>query len=183
MYPQHPNPAGQGQPGNAPSGPYGAPGPDQGAPGWQPPSAAQQKKSPLPLIGLIAGLALLLGGGITSLIMFTKDSPASTAQGAAEQFVKAFNDRDLQTLNGMLCLGSRIQQSDFERERNKDAKMVLLRVRTINDDQAVATFTVDVGTDSSGGELLMSRTDGGWTLCEERVARLTSLSTPSRTTG
>jgi flagellar basal body-associated protein FliL len=170
-YPQ----AGQGgyqQPGQ---GGYGQPGQPSyaqatlvGAP--QLPDAKRKRNL---LIAIVVAAVVLIGGGATLLIvLLNKDGggPAQTAQGTADVFIKAVNDKDFDTLRSISCASTQgsidTQRASIEKNLTRWEGGTLGPI-TFSENDTVAKSSIKYGSNSSSTVRFYKNQKGSWLFCDD----------------
>lgn len=174
--PQEP-PASQGLPayGSPPAPPPGnfaGPGPyPPPAPGWFA-APGQNPLPPLPrrrtglLIGVVAAVVLVVGGGITWLLLSKNSKDTDTAEGAANALVAALNDRDVDAWNDLTCDTMHVTVAEMgELDEKAHPTASVASVETFNETGATATLTLTDGTKTETETFEMTKDERGWTAC------------------
>lgn len=84
--------------------PWGPPpGAFDGFGGLAGPAAKQPRKRTGPVIGALAATVVVLGGGVTAIVLLTEGGDTGTPAGVAQQAVEALNARDTQRYAALMC--------------------------------------------------------------------------------
>lgn len=132
------------------------------------PSQAPTRSNRGVIIGILIAV-LVIGGGASAWLLSSPTADRSTARGAAEAFVSAVNNRDINAIEQVVC------SKDRSAVRNRTGvagalSQITLRLNSVESsgDRGTAEFTAtaiigDVG--SSKAPLKRDRDSGLWTVC------------------
>lgn len=118
----------------------------------------------------MAAVVLLVGGGVTWLLLSRDGTDTDTAQGAANALAAALDDRDVEAWNALTCDDQHVTADDMaELDENGGAKASVTSVETISDTSATATLALSNGTRTESETFEMTKGEQGWTLCSGDV--------------
>lgn len=155
--------------------------PDEHAPDTAPPSGIDPygepdgaKKRRLPLLLTVVGLLAVAGGVVLAVVLLTGGGgKGSTPQDTAQSFAEAFNDRDADGIQDLLCqadldaIGKAkedLQATAFRGVPEK-AQITVDRIDTTSDTEAMAHFKATGATQNAPQGIPLRKAGDEWEVC------------------